>query len=146
MNEFDKTKLIMPVIVLTAASLSVVIMFLNGYDFYKMLWILFFVIIIFYVIGDAIQYVYKKIKPRIIPEAEQIEKLLGEVDPTKLQLDEELLAQYVGEDTDENEEGEPLDSLDSIDLPSDEGEDAGDESEEKEEDPWADDDSSESLE
>ena len=92
MGKINKVKMITPMIVLTAESFAVVTMYIKKYDLYKMLWILLVVLIVFYLIGDAVRYTYMRIRPRVIPEADDIAKLISKVDPTRLQLDEKTLS------------------------------------------------------
>ncbi len=93
----------MPLIVLTAAAIAEIIMFIRQFELYRMLWILFIVLVIFYIIGDVVQYIYMRIKPRIIPEADDIERLISKVDMSKLQLDEDVLQQYLNDNEDNPE-------------------------------------------
>lgn len=113
-GKVNKVKLITPFIVLTAESFAVITMYIKEYDLYRMLWTLLIVFIIFYMIGDAVRYVYSIIRPRVIPEADDIAKLISKVDPSRLQLDEETLQQYLISD-DEDEDTDDFTS--NIDLP-----------------------------
>ena len=113
MGKINKVKMITPMIVLTAESFAVVTMYIKKYDLYKMLWILLVVLIVFYLIGDAVRYTYMRIRPRVIPEADDIAKLISKVDPTRLQLDEETLQQYLNVDDDD----EPDEVAGNIDIP-----------------------------
>lgn len=113
MGKINKVKMITPMIVLTAESFAVVTMYIKKYDLYKMLWILLVVLIVFYLIGDAVRYTYMRIRPRVIPEADDIAKLISKVDPTRLQLDEETLQQYLNVDDDD----EPDEFAGNIDIP-----------------------------
>lgn len=63
----NKVKLITPFLMLLAGSLASIIMFIRKYDFYTMLWVLLVVLVVFYIIGDVVRYIYASIKPRIIP-------------------------------------------------------------------------------
>ena len=69
--------MITPIITLSAAAIAVVIMYVRDYEFYKMLWCLLAVVIIFYIIGDIVQTIYIRIKPRVIPEEEALERMLA---------------------------------------------------------------------
>lgn len=113
MGKINKVKMITPMIVLTAESFAVITMYIKNYDLYKMLWILLVVLIVFYLIGDAVRYMYMRIRPRVIPEADDIAKLISKVDPTRLQLDEETLQQYLNVDDDD----EPDEFAGNIDIP-----------------------------
>lgn len=73
----NKSKMITPLITLSAAAIAVVVMYLRDYELYKMLWCLFVVVIIFYIIGDVVQTIYVRIRPRVIPEEEDLEKMLA---------------------------------------------------------------------
>ena len=44
--------------------------FIRKYDFYTMLWVLLVVLVVFYIIGDVVRYIYASIKPRIIPSVD----------------------------------------------------------------------------
>lgn len=66
----NKVKLITPLLMLFAGSLASVIMYIRKYDFYTMLWILLVVLVVFYIIGDVVRYIYASIRPRIIPTAD----------------------------------------------------------------------------
>jgi hypothetical protein len=66
----DKTRFITPLLMLFAGAVASIIMFVRGYELTRMLWALLIVLIIFYFVGDTARYIYAKIKPRIIPEAD----------------------------------------------------------------------------
>lgn len=66
----NKVKLITPFLMLLAGSLASIIMFIRKYDFYTMLWVLLVVLVVFYIIGDVVRYIYASIKPRIIPSVD----------------------------------------------------------------------------
>jgi flagellar biosynthesis/type III secretory pathway M-ring protein FliF/YscJ len=66
----DKSKYITPLLMLVAGALASIIMYLRKYEFTKMLWILLIVLVVFFVIGDTARYIYSRIRPRIIPEAD----------------------------------------------------------------------------
>jgi hypothetical protein len=73
----DKTKYITPLLVLLAGAIASIIMYVRGYEFTRMLWVLLIVLVIFYFLGDTARYIYSRIRPRIIPEVDygEIEKL-----------------------------------------------------------------------
>ena len=41
---------------LFAGALASIIMYIRKYDFYKMLWVLLIVLVVFYIIGDIVRY------------------------------------------------------------------------------------------
>ena len=94
-NMDNKVKLITPFLMLLAGSLASIIMYIRKYDFYTMLWILLVVLVVFYIIGDVVRYIYASIRPRIIPTA-----------------DDEITFPIAGAgsivERDENEQGEEL--------------------------------------
>ena len=63
-----KVSLITPFLMLMAGAIASVIMYVRGADLYTMLWGLLIVLLVFYVIGDIVRYIYASIKPRIIPK------------------------------------------------------------------------------
>ena len=66
----NKVRLITPFLMLLAGALASVIMYIKKYDFNSMLWTLLIVLLIFYVIGDSVRYIYELIRPRIIPQVD----------------------------------------------------------------------------
>ncbi len=64
----NKVRLITPFLMLSAGAIASIIMYIKGYEFERMLWVLLIVLLIFYVIGDIVRYLYASIRPRIIPE------------------------------------------------------------------------------
>ena len=64
----NKVRLITPFLMLSAGAIASIIMYIRGYEFERMLWILLIVLLIFYVIGDIVRYLYASIRPRIIPD------------------------------------------------------------------------------
>lgn len=64
----SKVGLITPFLMLSAGAIASIIMYKRGVDLYTMLWGLLIVLLIFYVVGDIIRYIYASIKPRIIPK------------------------------------------------------------------------------
>ncbi len=66
----NKVRLITPFLMLLAGALASVIMYIKKYDFNSMLWTLLIVLLIFYVIGDTVRYIYALIRPRIIPKVD----------------------------------------------------------------------------
>lgn len=65
----NKTQLITPFLMLTAGTIASIIMYVRGFEFNTMLWILLIVLIIFYIIGDIARYLYASVRPRVIPVA-----------------------------------------------------------------------------
>lgn len=65
----NKTPLITPFLMLTAGTIASIIMYVRGFEFNTMLWILLIVLVIFYIIGDIARYLYASVRPRIIPAA-----------------------------------------------------------------------------
>lgn len=63
----NKTKYITPFIMLFAGALAAIIMLVKQYELYRMLWTLLIVLVVFYVIGDVVRYLYASIRPKIIP-------------------------------------------------------------------------------
>lgn len=65
-----KVRLITPFLMLFAGALASIIMFIREYDLYTMLWVLLVVLIVFYVIGDVVRYLYMSVQPRVLPQNE----------------------------------------------------------------------------
>lgn len=72
----NKTPLITPFLMLTAGTIASIIMYVRGFEFNTMLWILLIVLVIFYIIGDIARYIYATIRPRVIPTANIDRELL----------------------------------------------------------------------
>ncbi len=66
----NKTSLITPFFMLLAGAIASIIMYIRGFELTRMLWGLLIVLVIFYIIGDVIRYIYASIRPRIIPTYE----------------------------------------------------------------------------
>jgi hypothetical protein len=66
----DKTRFITPFLMLFAGAIAAIIMYARGYELTRMLWILLIVLIIFYFLGDTARYIYARIRPRVIPDAD----------------------------------------------------------------------------
>lgn len=66
----NKTGLITPFIMLLAGSLAAIIMYIKEYEFTRMLWILLVVLIIFYIIGDIVRYLYASVRPTVVPDVD----------------------------------------------------------------------------
>ena len=63
----NKAHLITPFLMLLAGAIASIIMYIREFDFYTMLWVLLIVLLVFYLIGDIVRYLYLSIRPRIIP-------------------------------------------------------------------------------
>ena len=72
----NKTPLITPFLMLTAGTIASIIMYVRGFEFNTMLWILLIVLVIFYILGDIARYLYATIRPRVIPTANINRELL----------------------------------------------------------------------
>lgn len=66
----NKTGLITPFFMLLAGAIASIIMYIRGFELTRMLWGLLIVLVIFYIIGDVIRYIYASIRQRIIPTYE----------------------------------------------------------------------------
>lgn len=97
-----KVRLITPFLMLFAGALASIIMFIKEYDLYTMLWVLLIVLIVFYVIGDVVRYLYASIQPRVLPQAE-IEDMLSMVNSGVLEKDAEE-AEALAEEMESEEE------------------------------------------
>lgn len=71
----NKTGLITPFFMLLAGAIASIIMYIRGFELTRMLWGLLIVLVIFYIIGDSIRYIYASIRPRIIP-AYELDKMV----------------------------------------------------------------------
>ena len=60
---------------LLAGAIASIIMYIRGFELTRMLWGLLIVLVIFYIIGDVIRYIYASIRPRIIP-AYELDKMV----------------------------------------------------------------------
>ena len=66
----NKTRLITPFFMLLAGAIASIIMYVRGFEFTRMLWGLLIVLVVFYILGDIVRYLYASIRPRIIPSTE----------------------------------------------------------------------------
>ncbi len=66
MKKPRKSKLITPFFMLLAGLITSVILYVRGVDFLTMLLTLLIVLLVFYVIGDVIRYIYEMVQPRVI--------------------------------------------------------------------------------
>ena len=72
----NKTGLITPFFMLLAGAIASIIMYIRGFELTRMLWGLLIVLVVFYIIGDVVRYIYSSIRPRIIP-AFELEKMVA---------------------------------------------------------------------
>lgn len=84
----NKTKYITPLIMLLAGAIAAIIMTIRHYELYRMLWTLLIVLIIFYVIGDVVRYLYASVRPTIIP-IDDVDEMLALVSGELYEKDEE---------------------------------------------------------
>lgn len=64
----NKVRLITPFLMLSAGAIASIVMYIKEYEFEQMLWVLLIVLLVFYVIGDIVRYLYASIRPKIIPD------------------------------------------------------------------------------
>ena len=89
-------KLITPFLMLFAGAVASIIMYVRHFDLYTMLWVLLVVLVVFYIIGDIVRYIYESIRPRIIPDMDE-EELMLECP------EDNIVAKEEGEDEDEQD-------------------------------------------
>lgn len=113
----SKVRLITPFLMLFAGALAAIIMYIKEYEFYRMLWVLLIVLIVFYIIGDIARYLYASAMPRVIPAenyeavvASMMEKVVAKPDAEKAH--EEEIAEEVKENTEPIEEMEETSEYD----------------------------------
>lgn len=70
----NKTRYITPFVMLLAASAATIVMCIRKVDLMPMFKTLVIVLIIFYIIGDIVRYIYASIRPKVIPDL-NLEKL-----------------------------------------------------------------------
>lgn len=75
----NKVKLITPLLMLFAGALASVIMYVKKYEFFTMLWVLLVVLVVFYIIGDVVRYIYAAIRPRVITARDEDELELDDI-------------------------------------------------------------------
>ena len=90
----NKVKLITPFLMLFAGAVASIIMYVRHFDLYTMLWVLLVVLVVFYIIGDIVRYIYESIRPRIIPDMDEEELMLE-------RPEDNIVAKEEGEDEDE---------------------------------------------
>ncbi len=113
-NQNSKIKLITPFLMLFAGALAAIIMFLKKYDFYTMLWVLLIVLIVFYVIGDIVRYLYMSVQPRILPKSE-IERMIAMMEEELRIEDGEVTESDMEEDSEEKDSEFEMDEEGSMD-------------------------------
>lgn len=96
--ENNKSRFITPGIMLFAGALAMIIMLIKQYDFYKMLWTLLVVLIVFYFIGDIARYLYSTIRPRVIPATLDLDSIAQQAEKRLIE-DEEI--EYLDDDFDD---------------------------------------------
>lgn len=89
-------KLITPFLMLFAGAVAAIIMYVRHFDLYTMLWVLLVVLVVFYIIGDIVRYIYESIRPRIIPDMDEEELMLE-------RPEDNIVAKEEGEDEDEQD-------------------------------------------
>ncbi len=89
-------KLITPFLMLFAGAVASIIMYVRHFDLYTMLWVLLVVLVVFYIIGDIVRYIYESIRPRIIPDMDEEELMLE-------RPEDNIVAKEEGEDEDEQD-------------------------------------------
>lgn len=73
----NKTRLITPTLMLIAAAVASITMFIKDYELYTMLWVLLVVLIVFYIIGDVARYIYASVRPCILPQSSELETMIA---------------------------------------------------------------------
>lgn len=113
----NKVKLITPFLMLLAGAVAAIIMYIRDFELVDMLWVLLVVLLVFYVIGDIIRYIYSAIRPRIIDQDIDYSDFI----PLSIFDDNESGNVRAYEDDEKvNQE-----SLSASGLPADEDDDAG---------------------
>lgn len=103
----SKVRLITPLLMLFAGSLASIIMYIRKYDFYKMLWVLLIVLIVFYVIGDIVRYLYVSVQPNVIP-TENLDEMIASLE-----------SGIVGKETDEEADEDVFADIDEENVEAD---------------------------
>lgn len=101
----SKVRLITPFLMLFAGALASIIMYIKKYDFYTMLWVLLIVLVVFYIIGDIVRYLYASALPRVIPQ-EDIDAIMTNLENGILEEDMAGESAEVAEDAAEEEKSE----------------------------------------
>lgn len=84
----NKTRFITPVLMLIGAAVASITMFVKNYELYTMLWVLLVVLIIFYIIGDVVRYIYASVRPCILPQSSDLENMIAKMNVEEEQSDE----------------------------------------------------------
>lgn len=114
----SKVKLITPFLMLFAAALASIIMYIKEYDFYTMLWVLLVVLIVFYIIGDVARYLYASALPRVLPSDEideMIATMQNSIFEKETDEEEETKEETVSESEDEEDAEMDMSEEDSMD-------------------------------
>ncbi|MCI7789880.1 MAG: hypothetical protein MR531_03715 [Lachnospiraceae bacterium] len=119
----SKVRLITPLLMLFAGALASIIMYIRKYDFYKMLWVLLIVLVVFYIIGDIVRYLYESVRPNIIP-TDHLDEMLDSIknEVVEMETDEESEAEdeEIAEDEEAESEADMLRDNDLDDEPVEE--------------------------
>lgn len=113
----SKVRLITPFLMLFAGALASIIMFIKKYDFYTMLWVLLIVLIVFYMIGDVVRYLYMSVQPRVLPQ-DQIEEMIAMLNNSVVEKDTEETEIVTESDSEEEVSESDMDNEDSMDEES----------------------------
>lgn len=99
----SKVRLITPLLMLFAGALASIIMYIRKYDFYKMLWVLLIVLVVFYIIGDIVRYLYESVRPNIIP-TDHLDEMLDSIKTGVVEMEADEESEAEDEEIAENEE------------------------------------------
>ena len=101
----SKVRLITPLLMLFAGALASIIMYIRKYDFYKMLWVLLIVLVVFYIIGDIVRYLYESVRPNIIP-TDHLDEILDSIKNEVVEMETDEESETEDEEIAEDEEAE----------------------------------------
>lgn len=87
----NKTKFITPTLMLIAGAVASITMFMKDYELYTMLWVLLIVLIIFYIIGDVVRYIYASVRPCILPQSPDLENILAKMNGQEAEDEDEVV-------------------------------------------------------
>lgn len=99
----SKVRLITPLLMLFAGALASIIMYIRKYDFYKMLWVLLIVLVVFYIIGDIVRYLYESVRPNIIPK-DHLDEMLDSIKTGVVEMEADEESEAEDEEIAEGEE------------------------------------------
>lgn len=99
----SKVRLITPLLMLFAGALASIIMYIRKYDFYKMLWVLLIVLVVFYIIGDIVRYLYESVRPNIIP-TDHLDEMLDSIKTGVVEMEADEESEAEDEEIAEGEE------------------------------------------